>query len=184
MHAVDALRYVNMIEFINATTTTILILVNGLLFKFNFISAIRAELLQPLAELCIPRYSDLTIELFRIEHNGRPGLDLVLYNTNMVWECCIIQWYNITGIIPQLYIHTHSSSSHLREGVAELKRRGTHLGFCWRGICRRKAPASCGQFMKAIARAGEDRGCSFIDQHSSKATSNQGRSLSTLQSRL
>ena len=47
---------------------------------------IRAELLQPLAELCIPRYSDLTIELFRIEHNGGPGLDLVRYNTYMVWE--------------------------------------------------------------------------------------------------
>ena len=78
MHAVDALGYVNAIKFINATTTTILILVDGVLFKFNFISAIRAELLQPLAELCIPRCSDLTIELFRIEQNGGPGLDLVL----------------------------------------------------------------------------------------------------------
>jgi hypothetical protein len=33
------------------------------LFNFIFISAIRAELLQPLAELCIPRCSDLTTEL-------------------------------------------------------------------------------------------------------------------------
>jgi hypothetical protein len=37
-----------------------------------------AELLQPLSKLCIPRCSDLTIELFQIEQNGGPGLDLVL----------------------------------------------------------------------------------------------------------
>ena len=32
----------------------------------------------------------------------------VLYNTCVVWECYIIQWYNTTGIILQLYIHTYS----------------------------------------------------------------------------
>ena len=31
----------------------------------------------------------------------------VLYNIMLLWECCIIQWYNTTGIVPQLYIHTH-----------------------------------------------------------------------------
>ena len=65
MHIVDALGYVNVIKFINATTTTILILADKVLFKFNFVSAITAKLLQLLAELCIPRCSDLTIELFQ-----------------------------------------------------------------------------------------------------------------------
>ena len=78
MHVVDALGYVNAIKFINATTTTILTLVDRVLFKFSFISAIRAELLQPLAEFCIPRCSDLTIKLFQIEQNDGLGLDLVL----------------------------------------------------------------------------------------------------------
>ena len=32
----------------------------------------------------------------------------------MVWECCIIQWYNTTGIIPQLYSHTHRHHSQLQ----------------------------------------------------------------------
>ena len=72
-------------KFINATTTIILILVDGVLFKFNSISAIRAALLQPLAELCIPRCSDLTIKLFQIEHNGGPGLDLALAQPSS-WE--------------------------------------------------------------------------------------------------
>ena len=42
----------------------------GVLVKSSFISAIKAEMLHPLVELCIPRCSDLTIEVFRIEHNG------------------------------------------------------------------------------------------------------------------
>ena len=78
MHVVDAFGYVNAIKFINATTSTILVLVDGVLVKFSFISAIKAQLLQPFAKLCIPRCSDLTIELFRIEQNGGPGRDLVL----------------------------------------------------------------------------------------------------------
>ena len=78
MHAVDALGYVNAMKFINATTTTILILIDGVLFKFIFKSTIRVVLLQPLAKLCIPCCSDLAIELFRIEQRGGPGLDLVL----------------------------------------------------------------------------------------------------------
>ena len=110
MHAVDALGYVDANNFINATTTTT-ILVNG-----SFSSPTSYPLsgqsccshLQNFVSL--PHCSDLTIELFRIEQNGGPGLDLVMYNTYMVWECCIIQWYNTTGIIPQLYIHTYRYS--------------------------------------------------------------------------
>jgi hypothetical protein len=38
-------------------------------------------------------------------------LSFGLYNTHSVWESCIIQRYNTTGIIPQLYIQTHMGPS-------------------------------------------------------------------------
>ena len=105
MHAVDALGYVNAIKFINATITTILIHVDEVLFKFSFISAIKAKLLQPLAELCMIVSLVVAIwwsSCFELNRMAVPVSILCLPNRarERLWMCLAALWLHSPPLAP------------------------------------------------------------------------------------